>query len=112
MIDHRYFHDAAINDIVIKIKEEKIIFHLSGFIINLNRKYDDIQIVFQNFKRFSLPRYNEWGINYGSNYSVLDINVIKISDNLNKYLIEMNIGDIIKIEAEDYIIIDEEYKPK
>ena len=110
MIDHNDFHDAAIKDIVIKLENKNITIHLRGYLFPENRSYNDIQIIFQNFQKLTLPRFCEWGP--CKHYRVLDIEIKELSDKMNKYLIQIQSGDMLEIEAENYLIIDEEQKDK
>jgi hypothetical protein len=106
MIDHECFHDAEIMKIILQYSKKTIKFHLSGYMYPENRGgYDDIQIIFKEFKKVNLTRFDEWGNQ--TFYAILNIQETLLPNNLKEYKIQLTSGDVIEIHCESYEIIDE-----
>jgi hypothetical protein len=104
-IDYRYFHDATIHDMVIQYEEHKITFHLSGYMPSLKRGYRHLELIFKEFNKVNLTRFDDWG--HLKFYSILDIEETILPNNSKEYKIQLTSGDVIEIHCESYEITNE-----
>jgi hypothetical protein len=110
-IDYRYFHDATIHDMVIQYEEHKITFNLSGYMHPLKRGYDHMELIFKEFNKVNLTRFDDWGLR--DYYCILNIQETLLSNNFKEYKIQLTSGDVIEIHCESYEIKNEIwYDPK